>query len=160
VRASSTLGVAAVGRNWAAAIDVAHWPRGFVALPGRSAEGSRLSLTAFTLSGCGRWPRGRFALAGCGGVEIGVQSARGIGLVGSRARAEPSLAFVLAPHVEVAVHRLVRLALGPWIRGSAVRPGVRVDGVGVLYRAAAWSFGGALRVEVEIPGRKGRRRGM
>jgi hypothetical protein len=41
-----------------------------------------------------------------------------------------------------------------------VRPAVRVDGVGELFRAAPWSFGGALRLEIEIPGRKRRGRGM
>jgi hypothetical protein len=66
----------------------------------------------------------------------------------------------VAPHVDVALHRLVWLSIGPWLRVGAVRPGVRVDGVGELYRAPPWSFGGALRLEIEIPGRRTPARGI
>ncbi len=155
-----TLGVASVGRYWAAMLDVAYWIPGFVPLPGRTDEGSRISLVAVTLSGCGRWSRGRFGVAGCGGVEAGAQIARGIGLDDSRTAAEPSVAFVVTPQIEIAAHRLVTVSVGPWVRVAALRPGVRVDGVGELHRAAPWSFGGALRLEIEIPGRKRGRRGM
>lgn len=158
--AAPTLGVASVGRYWAAMLDVAYWPPGFVPLPDRTDEGVRISLVATTLSGCGRWSRGRFGVAGCGGLEVGAQLARGVGLEGSRSAAEPSVAFVVAPQVEIAAHRLVMVSIGPWFRVSALRPGVRVDGVGELYRAAPWSFGGALRLEIEIPGRNRGRRGM
>jgi hypothetical protein len=155
-----TLGAASVGRYWAAMLDVAVWLPGFVPLPGRTDEGSRISLVAVTLSGCGRWSRGRFAVAGCGGLEVGAQLARGIGLDDSRAAAEPSVAFVVAPQVDIAAHRLVVVSIGPWLRLPVLRPGVRVDGVGELFRAPPWSLGGALRLEFEIPGRNRGRRGM
>jgi hypothetical protein len=158
--AAPTNGAPPVGRFWAGVLDHPPRPHGVVAVPERSDEGSRISLSTLTLAGCGRWGRGRFALAGCGGAELGVQWAKGIGLDGSRSTAEPSVAFVVTPKIEIVAHRLVVVSLGPWVRVSAVRPGVRVDGVGELYRAALWSFGGVLRLEIAIPGRNARRRGM
>jgi hypothetical protein len=159
--AAPSLGVALVGRSWAGTIDLGHWPRGFAPLPGRTAEGSRLSLTTVTVGGCGRWPAARrFALAGCGGLELGASTARGVGLDGARRAADFSLAVLLSPVVEIGLAAGLRAALGPWVRLGVVRPGVRVDGVGEIDRAPWWSFGGVLRLELEIPGRKRGGRGI
>jgi hypothetical protein len=158
--AAPTFGVVGVGRYWSVALDLAVWPRGFAAVPGRTREGSRLALTTATVLGCGRWGRGRFAIAGCGGPEVGVQSARGIGLEDPRSYVAPSFALVVAPQIEVALTRLVVLSIAPWVRFGLVRPGVRIDGVGEVWRALPFSGGGALRIEVRIPGRKARARGI
>lgn len=153
--AAPTLGAALVGTRWAAIVDLALWPRGFAAIPGRTREGSRLTLFTVTVGGCARRPAAvRFAIAGCGGLELGALASRGIGLSDARRAAAASLALLLAPTFELAVVGPLRVSLGPWLRLGLVRPGVRIEGVGEIHRAAPWSLGAAVRVELEFAARR------
>ncbi|HWB79360.1 MAG TPA: hypothetical protein VG755_30570 [Nannocystaceae bacterium] len=149
------IGLAVGGRRWSTAIELAVWPGGFAPLPGRTREGARLGLVTATLSGCARWPgTARFALAGCVGLELGALVSRGRGLLDATRATDPSLAIAFTPAIERTLFGPVRVAFGPWLRVGAVRPGVRVDGIGEIHRLPAWTLGGALRLELRIFSRK------
>lgn len=158
--ATPTIGVAVRWRGAELQLDLAHWPAGFATLPGRTREGARLALSTLTASGCARWDRDRFALLGCGGLDVGVQWSRGVGLDRSVGGAGFALAAVPSAAIVVAATRWFAVALGPWLRVGIVRPGVRVDGVGEIQRAASWAAGGTLRLEFAIAGRIRRARGI
>jgi hypothetical protein len=117
-----------------------------------------VSLTTASFGGCARAAQDRFAIAGCGALEIGALVARGIGLDGGRTVATSTVATTLGPVIEVGLGRRVVVAVAPWIRLALRRPGISVDGVGEVARLRAWAFGATLRVEVEIVGRKRRGR--
>lgn len=149
------IGLALEGRAWSTAIDLAVWPGGFASLPGRTREGARLGLVTATLSGCARWPgTPTFALVGCAGIELGALVSRGRGLLDAKSAADPSLAIAFAPAIERTLFGPVRVAFGPWLRVGAVRPGVRVDGIGEIHRMPAWTLGGALRLELRVWSRR------
>ncbi|MGH1347808.1 MAG: hypothetical protein ACRBN8_40010 [Nannocystales bacterium] len=154
--AAPTLGATLLGTGFAVDVDVSHWPGGFVSVPGESNVGSQLSASSVTLDGCGRWGRNRFALAACGGVEIGALHARGVGLEGPRRTHEPLLAAVLLPRAELSLGPRFAVSVAPWLRVTLVRPGVRIDGVGEVFRAPRIGVGGAIRIEFEFSGRKPR----
>ena len=149
-----TLGVVVVGRRWSSAIDLTHWPAGLASVPGSGTRGARLSLSTAALGGCARAAQGRFAVAGCGALELGVLVARGTGLDRPRSIATSQVAVNHGPAFELALGRRVIASLAPWIRLALRRPGIAIDGVGELARPRIAAFGATLRLEVEIVGRK------
>lgn len=149
-----TLGASLVGRRWSSAIDLMHWPAGLATAPGADTRGARLSLSTVGATGCARAAQGRFAVAACGGVELGLLVARGAGLDRRRTIATSEVAATLGPGFELGLGPRVLASVAPWIRLALRRPGIAIDGVGELARPRIAAFGATLRLEVEIVGRK------
>lgn len=119
------------------------------------AVGAAVSLSAFTLRGCGRptAARGRIEFPMCAGALLGAATARGVGdLEAGRTRSQPWIAVLAGPGIAIPVRPRFAISLSVDAMVSVLRPAFRVESLSPeLYRVALLSVRAGLGFEVRLP---------
>jgi hypothetical protein len=109
---------------------------------------------------CLRPPRGRLALGVCGGIEGGALRTRGFGITAPQTRHAMWLAVPVRAGLIVALPR--RIGLFAELEGAPllIRPGARVRGLPLGYRAGPVSARALIGIEVRLGEARGESRGQ